>query len=241
VRQKLADANPTVVEFQNNLASIHANLGNLLSIMGELPEAETHLRRGLAIVQKLADAHPRIPVYRDGVAICQQDLADVLQLLGRSAEALDGYERAIAIGEALLKEAPGDTVYPAHLAASLRRRARVRGVKGDPAGAAADARRALAIWDGRAAQSGEEWFEMACCQATLASLAGRAGSGLSTAAASAAIDAAAASLHTAVAMGFRGADDFRTEPALDPLRDRPDFRLLLMDLAFPAEAFAQPE
>jgi hypothetical protein len=40
-------------------------------------------------------------------------------------------------------------------------------------------------------------------------------------------------------MGCRNADAFRTESALDPLRDRPDFRLLLMDVAFPAEPFSK--
>jgi hypothetical protein len=33
----------------------------------------------------------------------------------------------------------------------------------------------------------------------------------------------------------------RTTYTLDLLRDRPDFRLLLMDLAFPAAAFARGE
>jgi hypothetical protein len=34
---------------------------------------------------------------------------------------------------------------------------------------------------------------------------------------------------------------YRTEDALDPVRDRADFRLLMMDLAFPADAFAPGE
>ena len=33
-------------------------------------------------------------------------------------------------------------------------------------------------------------------------------------------------------------DAFQNESALDPLRDRTDFRLLMMDLAMPAEPFA---
>jgi hypothetical protein len=45
-------------------------------------------------------------------------------------------------------------------------------------------------------------------------------------------------LNKAVAMGFRNPDVFRAEDALDPLRDREDFRLMMMDLAFPAEPFA---
>jgi hypothetical protein len=40
-------------------------------------------------------------------------------------------------------------------------------------------------------------------------------------------------------MGYRDADAFRIERALDPMRDRDDFRLLVMDLAFPAEPFSR--
>jgi hypothetical protein len=39
-------------------------------------------------------------------------------------------------------------------------------------------------------------------------------------------------------MGYRSPDAYRTEDALDTLRDRPDFRLLMMDLAMPTEPFA---
>jgi hypothetical protein len=45
-------------------------------------------------------------------------------------------------------------------------------------------------------------------------------------------------LHKAVDMGYRTPDAYRTEDALDPLRGRDDFQLLLMDLAMPAEPFA---
>jgi hypothetical protein len=39
-------------------------------------------------------------------------------------------------------------------------------------------------------------------------------------------------------MGHRTADAYLTESALDPLRNRPDFQALMMDLAFPTEPFA---
>jgi hypothetical protein len=41
-------------------------------------------------------------------------------------------------------------------------------------------------------------------------------------------------------MGYRNPDAYRTEDALDPLRGRDDFRMLMMDLAMPAEPFARP-
>jgi hypothetical protein len=39
-------------------------------------------------------------------------------------------------------------------------------------------------------------------------------------------------------VGYRNPDAYRTEDALDPLRCRPDFQFLIMDLAMPAEPFA---
>src|SRR5207237_1417760 len=70
-----------------------------------------------------------------------------------------------------------------------------------------------------------------------AGLAGVAGSGISAAERPAEADAAMSLLRKALAMGYRNGNAFRTEDALDPLRDRPDFQLLLMDLAMPEEPF----
>ena len=130
-------------------------------------------------------------------------------------------------------------MYRSDLAYSLRRRGLVRRETGDPAGAAADARRALGLYDGLPSRSGEEWFETTCCHAALAGLAGRDGSGVPAAAAASEAEMAMALLSKAVTMGYRNADAYRTESALDPLRTRPDFQLLMMDLAFPTEPFAE--
>ncbi len=48
-------------------------------------------------------------------------------------------------------------------------------------------------------------------------------------------------LRRAAAMGYGSSDAYRTEDALDPLRDREDFRALMMDLAFPEPVFARSE
>jgi hypothetical protein len=45
-------------------------------------------------------------------------------------------------------------------------------------------------------------------------------------------------LAQAAGMGYRDANALQTEPALDPLCARDAFRLLMMDVAFPAEPFA---
>jgi eukaryotic-like serine/threonine-protein kinase len=84
-------------------------------------------------------------------------------------------------------------------------------------------------------------FETACTRAALAGLAGMAGSGVSADVAVTEADAAMASLRRAVAMGSRRLDSYRTEDALNPLRGRDDFRLLMIDLAFPKQVCARSE
>jgi len=159
--------------------------------------------------------------------------------LGRLAEALDGYERAIAVRESLVQEDPKSTSYRSSLASSIRRRGLARREMGDPAGAAAGARRALALYDGSSSRSGEEWFETACCHAALAALAGRNDAGVSAAEGEAEAGRATGLLRKAVGMGYRNAAAFRTDSALDPLRNRPDFRVLMMDLVMPHDPFAR--
>jgi hypothetical protein len=46
-------------------------------------------------------------------------------------------------------------------------------------------------------------------------------------------------LNQAIGIGYRDVNAFHTESALGSLRDRPDFRLLMMDLAFPAQPFVR--
>jgi eukaryotic-like serine/threonine-protein kinase len=181
-----------------------------------------------------------VPDYADGLASALTRLGDVVQSSDRTLEARDTYDRAIAVRERLVKEHPTTPAYLSSLAFSLRRRGLARRDLGDLAGATDDIRRALRLYDGLATRSREEWYETACCHAATASLAGTAGSGMAASEAAGEADAGIALLKKAVALGYRLADAVRTEPALDPLRDRPDFRLLMMDLAIPAEPFASP-
>ena len=46
-------------------------------------------------------------------------------------------------------------------------------------------------------------------------------------------------LRAAVAAGWRNAAHMRSDTDLDALRARPDFHLLMMDLAMPVDAFAR--
>jgi tetratricopeptide (TPR) repeat protein len=241
IHQKLVDDNLAVAVFRTGLARDHSNLGWLLSQVGKPAEAEAEYRTALALYKRLADDNPRIRSHYNEAANTDNNLSVVLRRLGRPAEALDHCKRAVTVREALVKEDPVTTVYRGGLAETYLNRGLALRALGDPAAAAADVRRAVAVYNALASRTGEQWFLFACSHAALAGLAGQAGSSLSAAEGNEEADRAMALVRMAVAMGYRNAEAYRTEDALDPLRDHDDFRVLMLDLAFPVEPFATSE
>ena len=100
-------------------------------------------------------------------------------------------------------------------------------------------RRAVASDERARSSDGETLYYLAGCHARLGGIAGTAGSGLSAAEGAAELDRAMDVLRRAVAAGYRPVAWMKRDPDLDPLRARPDFQLLMMDLDFPAKSFAQ--
>ena len=76
------------------------------------------------------------------------------------------------------------------------------------------------------------------CHAMLSHVAGMKDSGVPAGERQAEAEKAMAILRRIVAEGFRD-PELRGESSLEPLRSRPDFRLLMMDADFPARPFAR--
>jgi len=239
IQQKLADDNPEVPDFRNRLASSHANIGSLLMMNGRAAEAVAEFSREEAISTRLVQENPSRPDYRNRLANCQTNTATALLRLGRPTEARALCERAAGLQGALVKDHPETPAYREGLGESLLRSGLARRDEGDASGAAADWRGADALLEGVGELRPEFTFLHACCHASLSWAAGRPGSRVSADEADAEAAKALALLRRAAETGFRDPASYRNETALDPLRDRPDFRLLMMDLAFPGDPFAR--
>ncbi len=179
---------------------------------------------------KVVDDEPKVLFHRQILAMALRGLGNGLLKLGRPAEALDAYGRAVTLTEQLIKENPADKGYPAMRFRSLVDRGRARWALGDPAGAAADVRHGLRLSEGLRLQEGWMTFAIAYAHAALAGLAGQEGTDVSAAQGKAHADQAMALLRKAVDAGYRAIGNFRTEGALDPLREREDFKKLLTEL-----------
>jgi serine/threonine-protein kinase len=239
IYQKLAEANPTVTKFQSRLANSHTNIGIVLKETGRPGDALASLEAARAILHVLADATPTVTQSQCTLANAHLETGDVLRLTGRPAEARASYEAALAIIARLIKAQPAfaDQVQ-VYLVFGLKGLGATQQTAGQAADAVASWRRAIATDERTQTSNGETLSYLAGCHARLGGVAGTAGSGLSAAEGAAELDRAMVVLRRAVAAGYRNVTWMKRDPDLDPLRARPDFQILMADLAFPSDPFS---
>jgi hypothetical protein len=233
----------------------------LFAQAGKNSEAMDYYHREEEVLQKLVDATPSdegrqlsdkdyavYPSvgYRDELASCRVNTANFLRGVGKHAEARAACQRALALLEPLVKANPENPVYLGRLAEIYLRSGQIRCDAGDLSGAASAWKQAVIYYDlVRSSRSvhlePSQMFLLAGCHAGLSAIAGRPASGVQAAEGPTESDHAMKWLRQAVAVGYRNTTAYRTETALDPLRNRHDFRLLIMDMAFPTEPFASAE
>jgi tetratricopeptide (TPR) repeat protein len=239
IRQELAKRHPDVTQFQSDLALCHDRLGYELQLAGKPAEALASSKRALEIRQKLAAANPNVTEFQFSLSHIHQLIGWMLRQTGKPAEAVASFERAVAIMEKVADANPNVSKFQSELALDLC----YVGSAASKADRTADAvtawRRAVTIWTRMSSRTPTDLYNLACTHASIAGLAAKPGSGMTAADGRADADQAMESLHRAVAAGYRRLSIFRTDPDLDVLRGRPDFRLLIMDLAFPSEPFVR--
>jgi tetratricopeptide (TPR) repeat protein/tRNA A-37 threonylcarbamoyl transferase component Bud32 len=238
IRQKLAGMKPDVSRFQIDLADSIVKMRQSLVKSGRHGESIPLLEREEAIWKTLAESNPATPEYKHSLASCQTIAATILIQLGRPVEARTRCERAIAVCAPLIDLDPNGWSFRRLNAESLLRMGQAHRLEGDLAGASSDWRRAVGFLENMPAPTGELIFIDAACHAMLSSVAGQPRTGLSKTAREGERDLAMALLGRAAGLGYRDSDRYRAETSLDSLRERDDFRLLMMDLAMPAEPFA---
>jgi serine/threonine-protein kinase len=243
IKRRIVDAHPDDAEYRRDLADSHICIGLVLRETGQTAEALASNETAVAMFQSLVDAYPAVSLFQSNLANGLIEMGDALRLVGRTAKARASYERALSIVDGLVKANPTVTGDQSFLLLGLILKA-LKGLGatsltgGRTTEAVASWRRAIAEGERLSSSYGESLYYLAGCHARLGGVAGAPDSGLSADEGPPELDRAMEILGRAIAGGYRPLKWMRRDPDLDPLRSRPDFQLLMMDLAMPADPFA---
>ena len=118
IQRRLAEANPAVTQFQNDLASSYHNSGVLRRATGHPEEALQSTEQALAIRRRLAEANPAVTQFQKDLAGCYNNIGLLKSESRHPAEALHSYEQALAIQQRLAEANPAVTQFQKDLASS---------------------------------------------------------------------------------------------------------------------------
>jgi hypothetical protein len=166
-------------------------------------------------------------------------IGEVQVRIGRFSEADTSFTRSRAIHEDLVRVDPASIDNRNGLAGALTGLGRARYRAGEAARAVDPLRRAVALREAIPNLSRDALLDLVRGQALMAALAVDSRSGLSRADGLAHAERAMTGLREAIGKADRKLDILRTDTDLDSLRSRLDFRILMMDLAMPADPFAR--
>ena len=186
----------------------------------------------MEIDRKLVHDHPSVLEFRVWLAIARYTQASSLAYVGRPSEALEVARDAVGMARGLVASNPEMTPNHVDLSMALISQGRAEARLGRRSDAAVTLRDAIAITESLpSSRNLFGRFYMTCARSLLAGV-------LDGEEARAEADRAIAAAAASVAGGLRDLTAFRNEPDMDLIRPRPEFQLLLLDMAFPQDPFA---
>jgi eukaryotic-like serine/threonine-protein kinase len=238
-REILIKANPSVTRNREQLVRVHRQTADIHRRAGRLPAALASLEGARDVIASLAADHPETLGYRADLVWAHADVGDLHGVARNHADASSAFDMAIALTRELAAAEPSVASHRSTHGAILRRRGVAMQRCGRSALAVTDLGRSISVLRELKKPSSEDYFNIACALSALSGLAGEAGSGLAASEGRAAADEAMAALRQAGAAGWRNVAAMDSERDLAPIRTRPDYRMLRLDMAFPADPFAR--
>jgi serine/threonine-protein kinase len=240
--EAVAAENPQVSDYRRNQANSHNVIGAVHLQAGRLDQALGSFERARAIRAGLAADHPAILQYKIDLAESLSNIGSLQARSRRLREALASYEQAREILAKLAESDPSHATVRHYLATTYNEIAGVRSVLGPRDEARASAERARALLEPLPRPLPDELYQLArahCLSAYLDSPDPTPTTDEERARREAHADRAVALLRRAIGAGYRDVAELQFDPSWGPIRQRPDFQLMLSDLTFPANPFVQ--
>jgi serine/threonine protein kinase/tetratricopeptide (TPR) repeat protein len=116
IREKLAEADPAVAEYQSDLTETHDYIALLLMHTGKQQEALTAWRKALIVSQRVAAANPAVVRIQYGLANIYDDVGWCLLNMGKPVEAAEAERKASDIMQKLIADHPAIILFQEKLA-----------------------------------------------------------------------------------------------------------------------------
>jgi eukaryotic-like serine/threonine-protein kinase len=232
--EPLIRENPKEEMYRDLCCSAACELGRGLCDVGRPEEAIPILRQSCDRMTELASRLPDNIFTLAELAINRGNLGRAFLLSGRHEEAVAAYRQALEDGRTVFggggREHGRDTVFAAQVGLALSLRA---------LGHDQEAATAAAAGQELAEDDPDAWFHLAAYHASGIPLVVGADPAADARRRHLA-DQAMEAISRAVGLGFGDHSKLRAERDFDPLRPRPGFQLMMMDLAMPSEPFTRP-
>jgi tetratricopeptide (TPR) repeat protein len=232
IRARLAADHPNVPKYREALVVCHKNLGLQRSASGDRDGAIESHREAIAIADRLVQAFPDFLDGRSVLGLARHELAESLYDARRFRDAERAYRQAADSQRVAFDRAPRMASYRALLDSHLRGVAKSLLALGEGEEAARGARERLRLME----RTPPELYQGACELAMCLAAVPEGGRKQELAAETVRV------LEEAVAAGWNDAARTGRDPELAPVRNRDDFRRLLVDLfdrGFPVDPLAR--
>ncbi len=217
-------ASPTSLIARRILAESHNITGRLLAEIGRSAEAVDEYRPAADLYASMVAADPDSAVLRNDQDKYLTMYGLALESLGRRADALAVFERAVE-SRRISRGLDPEAFHTKWFYDSYRHLTRLRIDSGFAAEAAALARERRDLWPDRPGELADVARDLARSAALTPDPVARD-----------ALEAeAVVTLSRSIALGYSDLDYLRRDEAFDPIRGRPDFALVLLDLAYPTD------
>jgi serine/threonine-protein kinase len=230
-REALIKANPAVIRNREQLVRVHYQAAAIHRRAGRMEQAVEAYKEARRVAMGMIRDNPAHANARSFLSWADAGLANHLNAMRRPIEALNYADEAVEIGRRIVEADRRARESVSSLASAVRERGIALKELGRPADAASALREAIALNRGLENPEPVDIYDIACCFSLLSTVFGDVDSGATA-------DEAMATLQRAIVAGYREPAHMRQDTDLDPIRSRPDFRALMLDLEFPANPFA---
>jgi len=224
VADNLARAHPDSYEFQDRKAKSYFELALVQGIAGQSTQAIGSIKRTLAIWEKLAHDNPAVTMFRFELAKTSWSLGNLQCDTGQLAEALKSSAQARDILTRLDRENPDNNLIREHLANSYGIIGKVQRKTGQAAEALGSFQQAVFMLKKAARHEPTTgYYNLGCFLALCSTVAEKTQRPTYS-------NQAVQALQQSVAAGWANADQMKSDPDLEPLRSRDDFKRLIQEL-----------